>query len=276
MTRTAFETDGNGTLFSPWKTPVNIAAEAEGSIHNDGTAQQLGLEGGWIAGSIHMEQFAPLLIERFGEAWLSAGTMSVYFRNATLSGQSVRARLMPFDRITGSARLEMEDEAGRIVCEGSACLGAPKSQTLLGERLAARQDTGPGPLLAGVKIGSRVAGIPSRIPEERLRQDLPGITAPIEAYTSGALPTNLAVDVLRAVETHLVCLPEGSVGLYGGIELQLTDGPLKAGVTYHCNGEIVAVGQTPKTETLWYSAEVFEQQKLKARMLMLSRIMRLG
>lgn len=273
MKEAEFEIDADGTLVGPWKKPVNIGADAQGSIHNDDTARQLGLQGGWIAGSIHMEQFAPLLIQWFGGLWLSTGTISVYFRNATLSGQSVRARLITSDTIMGSARLEMEDEAGRIVCEGTACIGSPKSPTLLTARLAAKQESRPGPLLAGVKVGTRVTGIQSRIPEERLLQDLPGITAPIADYAFGVLPANLAVDVLRVVEPHLVCLPEGTVGLYGGIELQMTDGPLKAGVTYECNGEVIAIGRTPRTETLWYSAEVFEQRSLKGRMLMLSRLM---
>jgi hypothetical protein len=274
MTLADFETGPDGTLIGVWRTPVNIAADAEGSIHNDETAKQLGLEGGWIAGSIHMEQFAPLLLERFGEDWLRRGTLSVYFRNATLSGQPVRVILEPVDRDTGEARLEMADEAGRIVCEGSACLGEPLISTLLRRRLETRTDSFAGPLLAGALARRRVEGIRSEIPEARLREDLPGITSPIDAYAAGVLPANLSIDVLRAVEPHLVQLPEGSVGLYGGIELQMIDGPLRAGITYQCAGEILGAGRTPRTETLWYAAEAFEQGRLMARMLMLSRIMR--
>jgi hypothetical protein len=276
MTDAAFETRGDGTLAGPWKTPVNIAAGAQGSIHNDETARRLGLDGGWIAGSIHMEQFAPLLLERFGKDWLRRGTLSVYFRNATLSGQPVRAFLAPADKDNGAAQLEMRDEAGRIVCEGLACLGPPLQPTPLRQRLVSSADGTPGPLLAGLEIGRRTSRVPARIPTERLRQDIPGVTAPISAYAEGALPANLSVDVLRAVEPHLVKLPAGSVGLYGGIELQMVEGPLRAGVTYHCNGEALASGQTPRTETLWYSAEAYEQDRLVARMLMLSRIMPLG
>jgi hypothetical protein len=146
--------------------------------------------------------------------------------------------------------------------------------TLLCSRLETRTDSGAGPLLAGALAGRRVEGIGSRIAEARLLQDLPGVTAPINAYAAGALPANLSIDVLRAVGPHLVQLPEGSVGLYGGIELQVIDGPLRAGTPYDCAGEILGAGRTPRTETHWYAAEAFEQDSLIARMLMLSRIMR--
>jgi hypothetical protein len=276
MTQADFETGPDGTLIGAWKTPVNIAADAVGSIHNDETAKQLGLDGGWIAGSIHMEQFAPLLLERFGAYWLKAGTMSVHFRNATLSGQPVRAFLGPVDPGTRFAGLRIEDEEGRIVCEGVAYTGEPSAVSPIRQRLAAHTGAASGPLLSSVDIGRTVKGIPSMIPESRLAQDLPGNTAPIPAYVSGALPANLVIDALRAVEPYLVELPSGCVGLYGSIELQVFDGPIEAGIRYTCNGEVLCVGQTPRTETLWYSSELLREGIPAARLLMMSRIMQLG
>jgi hypothetical protein len=275
MTQSDFKTEPDGMLIGAWKTPVNIAAHAEGSIHNDETAKQLGLEGGWIAGSIHLEQFAPLLLERFGPYWLNAGTMSAHFRNATLSGQPVRAMLGTADPGTRFAGVRMEDEAGRVVCEGVAFTGEPGAVTPIRKRLAANHAATPGPLLSDVEIGRKVENIPSMIPESRLAQDLPGITAPIAAYASGALPANLSIDALRAVEPHLVALPSGCVGLYGSIELQMLNGPIEAGIDYTCNGEVLCVGQTPRTETLWYSSELLREGRPVARLLMMSRIMQL-
>jgi hypothetical protein len=275
MTQADFEAGPDGTLIGAWKTPVNIAADAAGSIHNDETAKKLGLEGGWIAGSIHMEQFAPLLLERFGAYWLKAGTMSVHFRNATLSGQPVRAFLGPVDPATRFAGLRMEDEAGRIVCEGVAFTGEPSAVSPIRQRLATNHGAASGALLSAVEVGRNVKGIPSMIPESRLAKDLPGNTAPIEAYASGTLPANLAIDALRAVEPHLVELQSGCVGLYGSIELQVFDGPIEAGVDYTCNGEVLCVGQTPRTETLWYSSELLREGRPVARLLMMSRIMQL-
>jgi hypothetical protein len=275
MTLADFETGPDGTLIGAWKTPVNIAADAEGSIHNDETAKQLGLKGGWIAGSIHMEQFAPLLLQRFGAYWLEAGAMSVHFRNATLSGQPVRAFVGMIDPDTGFAGLTMKDEAGRIVCEGVAFTGEPVAVTPIRQRLAEHLGAARGPLLSAVEIGRTVRDIPSMVAELRLAQDLPGNTAPIEAYASGALPANLAIDALRAVEPHLVELPSGCIGLYGSIELQILNGPIQAGISYTCNGEVLCLGQTPRTETVWYSSELLREGSPVARLLMMSRVMQL-
>ena len=48
----------------------NWSADAgAGSIHDDDTAQELGFRGGTVAGDVHMNQFAPVLVQVFGEAW---------------------------------------------------------------------------------------------------------------------------------------------------------------------------------------------------------------
>ncbi|HKF76906.1 MAG TPA: hypothetical protein VKF59_12240, partial [Candidatus Dormibacteraeota bacterium] len=63
----------DGFLRSPVRAPVNLfAAGREGgrqgiNIHQDETARRLGFRGGTIPGSIHMDQFPPLLVEAFGE-----------------------------------------------------------------------------------------------------------------------------------------------------------------------------------------------------------------
>ncbi|HJP49543.1 MAG TPA: hypothetical protein QF611_00785, partial [Pseudomonadales bacterium] len=56
-------------LIGEWRKPVNTAANQKGGIHDDATATDLGFRGGTVAGSIHMEQFPPLLVELFGDDW---------------------------------------------------------------------------------------------------------------------------------------------------------------------------------------------------------------
>ena len=55
----------SATLAGEWGTPVNTAAHQKGGIHDDDTATDLGFRGGTVAGSIHMEQFLPLLLDVF-------------------------------------------------------------------------------------------------------------------------------------------------------------------------------------------------------------------
>ncbi|HIK71415.1 MAG TPA: hypothetical protein EYF99_15660 [Pseudomonadales bacterium] len=69
-------TEEQDVLIGPVRTPRNSAISAgAGSIHDQATAQKLGFRGGTVAGSLHMEQFSPLLIEALGDDWLSTGSM---------------------------------------------------------------------------------------------------------------------------------------------------------------------------------------------------------
>jgi len=264
---------GDGTLRGPWRTPYNIAAEAEGSIHNDETARELGLEGGWIAGSIHMEQFVPLFLKRFGPGWLETGGFSVYFKNATVSGQKVRASVAEGERGSEVSKIIMHDAEDRVVCEGEAWLNDRPAQTTLRSRIERFSDGKAGVILGGVQVGSSVRGVPSRVSAARLETDRAHVTEPIQAYKAGVLPPNLAIDTLRAVEPALIDLPEGGVGLYGGIELQMLDGPILAATDYSANGEVMAIGQTPQTGVLFYESELLDGDTTIARMIMMSRIM---
>src|SRR5687767_8251766 len=90
-----------GFLRGPERAPVNAALpearrpgrtrSAAGSIHDDKVATKLGFRGGTIAGSTHMDQFPPVLMEAFGPAWFETGGLSLTFRNATISGEPVIA-----------------------------------------------------------------------------------------------------------------------------------------------------------------------------------------
>jgi hypothetical protein len=81
----------DGVLAGPFRRPRNTAADVRGSIHDDATAKDLGFRGGTVAGSIHMEQFPPVLVRAFGERWFETGSLSTYFRNVTTDGEPVRA-----------------------------------------------------------------------------------------------------------------------------------------------------------------------------------------
>ena len=267
---------GDGTLKGPWRTPYNIAAEAEGSIHNDETAHELGLEGGWIAGSIHMEQFVPLFVKRFGPGWFETGGFSVYFKSATLSGQHVRATLFPRLDQSHASKFVMHDAEGLVVCEGEVWLGERPNETTLRSRLLRFNDNHAGPLLNDLTVGASVSDIPSQIDQVRLARDLRKITEPIQAYDQGVLPPNLAIDTLRAVEQNLLSLPDNAVGLYGGIEFQFIDGPICAGTEYTSSGKVLELGKTPRTEVLFYESDLFDGAAKIANMIMMSRIMSVG
>ncbi len=231
-------------------------------------------EGGLVAGSIHVEQFAPLLLHRFGETWLHQDVLSVYFRYAIRSSQPAWAILLPDDTLTGASPLRMEDEAGRLVCEGAAFRRRPDVLTPLRPLLAERVISPAGSLLSRVKAGRTVRGIVSVNSNSRLARDLPGIIAPLEAYGAVVLPADLAVDALRAVEPALALVPPHATGRNGRVELELINGPIWPDTPYTCNAEILSLGRTPpRAERLWHQSDLCKDTVHVARLLMLSRFL---
>jgi hypothetical protein len=258
-----------GTL----RSPRNISADAKGSIHDDATAQGLGLRGGTVAGSIHMEQFPPLLIRIFGDAWLKTGGLSLKFKTPTTDREPVRcfARTLSDTR----AAIWMEKEDGTRINEGTASLG-PDPKSALREHVAALKPHGELRMLAKARAGETVADVTASVAWERLARHLPGVTEKLSVYEEGALPPNLAIDALRAVETGLIPVDGPFVGLYGAIELQMLDGPLFADHGYIARGRVLGFDDSPKTEGVWYESTLRDPATGRdaASMIMHSRLMK--
>jgi len=89
-------------IAGPLRHPRNLEQSIPGSIHEDSTARKLGLRGGTVAGSLHMEQFPPLLVEALGEEWWRTGGLSLYFKYATTGGED-RARMLMMIRTMKAA-----------------------------------------------------------------------------------------------------------------------------------------------------------------------------
>ncbi len=64
-------------LESELRAARNWSADTKGSIHDDATAAKLGFRGGTVAGSIHMDQFPPLLLRAFGTRFFHDGALSL-------------------------------------------------------------------------------------------------------------------------------------------------------------------------------------------------------
>lgn len=271
-------------ITGPWRAPVNISLDAAGSIHDDRTAQQLGLRGGTVAGSIHMEQFPPLLIELFGEGWLKSGGLSLYFKHATTNGERVRCHADPPVRVReiSRARVWMETEAGDLVCEGTANGGGGDPNSTLRQRLAAATPPRELRILKHLQIGASVDGEPVRISGAALDKHLHVITEPLPCYRDAsllggrALPANFTIDALRACEKRLAPLPSPSVGLYGAIEVQMFAGPVFAERDYVVRSRIVGLGESPQTEVIWTESVLSDPKDMRdiASLLLMSRLMK--
>ena len=276
------ELDGN--LIGPYRRPVNPGQGAPGSIHNDAVAKQLGFRGGTIAGSIHMEQFPPLLEHAFGARWWQTGSLSLYFLNATLHQEPVRCGMrLPDAGNDVQVPVWMDHENDTRVCEGTASVGSPDAATALRQRLSNLRAPGETRILQGLEPGMPMGPLPARIRPEDQAERLAVITEPLDAYKADTgwgrpiLTPNMAVRALRRPESTLA-LPNarGSVGLFGAIELCNLAGPAFVDREYLATGEVLAVGETPKSEYYWYESQLHDPQGGEAvmSMIMMLRFMK--
>lgn len=262
-----------------WCRPVNTSADEKGGIHDDATAQNLGFQGGTIAGSIHMEQFVPLLVEHFGEQWWSRGGMSLYFLAATVDHEPVQCKVESV--APERAKIWMERENGDLVMQGTASLG-PDQDSELNQRLKTVRPASDIRILRHVVIDKLSARHPVNMPAASIDERLAVITESLPCYANSeqfggrVLPPAPFVHAFRVVEQEIAPLDGPFVGMFGAIELQYLNGPVFAERDYSAIGRVLAVSESPKTEILWYEAtlrDVSSQQDV-ARMIKMDRLMK--
>ena len=269
-------------LAGPVRTPRNLAAGVAGSIHDDATAVALGFRGGTVAGSIHMDQFAPLALRAFGNGWFEDGSLSLYFRHATTDGEPVRAFIeQPLRQRDVQTRAWATTGDDVVVAEGTAGRGNPAETSALRSRDMRLVDPAQLRILAAFKPGVVLGDVTLRPNGERQRQriDQNGMTEPLDWYTgpspwggSIAAPSTV-VDLLYARLLDDAKESMGDhVGLFGAIEIRFRSGPVLLDSRYRVTGEVVAVSQTPKTEVMWFDSRAYDQSaELVADMRMMLR-----
>lgn len=255
-------THHDGRIVGPLRRSVNQAQEAENSIHNDAVASKLGFRGGTVAGSIHLELFPPLLIDAFGERWLERGSLSINFRNPTTDREAVRASLsapVATTDVQVDARIERED--GLLVGEGTASVGDAEEPSALHAIDLARFAAESPRILAGVNAGDDIP--PADVHMSRKAQDdrLDVITEVLDCYTDpsrwGGIVAGPGTLVHYLYAHPAATVGEGAgraVGLFGAIEVRHVNGPLLLDRTYTVSGKVLSVGESPKTEYVWFDS----------------------
>jgi hypothetical protein len=256
-------------ITGPVRTPRNRSASATGSIHDDATATALGFRGGTVAGSIHMDQFPPLLLTAFGPRWFEAGSLSLYFRHATTDGESVQARLLqpPDDGSDAQVRAWATTLDDVLVADGTAAAGNPQERSALQSRDMRPEDPAGLRILKALRVGDALGQCRSTADGTRQRAVIDGgaMTEPLDWYT-GASPWGgpiaapsavvnlLYVDLLRGIRDSM----GEHVGLFGAIEIRFVTGPVFLDRAYAVTGEILALSQTPKTEVMWFDSRALD------------------
>ena len=274
----------DGAIRGPLRRSRNMSQDAKGSIHDDATASKLGFRGGTVAGSIHMELFPPLLMQAFGQRWWERGTLSTYFLNATTDAEAVRAfvRQPAVDGADTQVDVWVEREDGMRVAEGSASVGEVSEATALLRRPLDRFEAGDLRILNGITPGREFEPVQVAVDPERQQQRMAVITEPLDWYVGAspwggsiAMPTSTVQALYAKSMATLRGQMGGAVGLFGAIELRNINGPVFVDQPYTVTGHVVAVGQSPKTEYMWFETGMDDAAgKRVAEMRMLLRWMK--
>jgi hypothetical protein len=261
----------------------NGALEEKGSIHDDATASKLGFRGGTVAGSVHMDQFPPLLLRLFGPRFFEEGGLSLYFQNATIDRELVRAYAEEPAPGATQIRVYMRRADGMEVCDGTATLGDHSHSALRTRDLRPSDSAGLRILSAlrpGMDLGTAKVRLGAERQQERIARGL--CSGPLDWYTSDSpwggpiAAPSAAVELLWAPPTRALREHTGrAVGLFGAIEVAHLTGPIFLDATYTVTGRVAAVGESPKTEYLWFDSLASDERgRAVASMRMLLRFMK--
>jgi acyl dehydratase len=161
----------------------------------------------------------------------------------------------------------MERPDGELVAGGTASVGAPTEPTHLEQVDLRPGDPDALRILAGVRPGDRLPGHEIALDPRHLvaRIEAGALTEPIDWYTGGspwggpvANPSTV-VQLLRNRPGDFGPHVGQAVGLFGAIEVRHHHGPVLFGERYRVDGEVVAVGSSPRTEYVWYDTRATDQ-----------------
>jgi len=236
-----------------FRSPHNGFQQAPGSIHNDEVAAKLGFKGGTVPGSVHMDQFAPMLVEAYGADWFSRGNMSLHFTQATVDREEVKAVMQA---ASPRSRLTMFNGDGVQVCIGTAGGETRDPESEMSRRMAAQAPAEALRILAGYQVGDVNVDIPMRIEREALNKALGRITERLPLYDEGILPPSHLVRLAHISRPTVLAKVNQSVGLFGALEIRIADGPLTADHDYVGRTTMLKLTESPKTENAWYDVDI--------------------
>ena len=253
-----------GVVSTGVKNPRNLSPRSHGTIHDDEVANKLGFRGGAIAGSIHLDQFGPAMVETFGQQWFETGSLGLYFLHPLLDMEPVEGTVhigdSPLPLVDARCDVHMTTPDGIAVAEGTASVGTVSSSSPVLTRDRRPCDPTTLRMLSKATIGMELpAVIESPYKGDQRDRIAHGImTAPLDWYVDespwgGAICSPLTVsrlmtsDVMKPLER----LVGRTVGLYGALELHQINGPLFLDEDYVVTAVLTDVSDTPKTEVAW-------------------------
>lgn len=262
------------TISGPFRGPKQMLAaqEYDGhlSIHDDETAEKLGFVAGPIEGPTHFSQFVPLLTHLWGQEWFETGCLSAHYQNMVVEGEEVQATVGIPNQGQNTVAVSAKKADGTPVLTGSASIGVEHDPSELDQRMQRLRTSDRLIILRDVHVGDKGAESERVIMDYdqhlgnsypfTLRQKLAVITedSPLHTAEGEASPWGRPI-----IPLEMVCVlcsynnkakwktREPHIGLFADLEIGMIKGPLFVGQEYRLEREVVAVGETRRTEGFW-------------------------
>ncbi len=283
------------TLRGPLRKPAQMLQAQEygghASVHDDATAEKLGLRGAPIEGPTHFSLYPPLMEKIWGKAWFESGCISAHYQNMVIEGEETQAFVEWPEAGATTTKAWVVKGDGSPVHEASASIGP--GETLLGMRLKELRPPGKLIIMQDLKVGMKIEDDrPVRMDPDQnmgslypfsLNEKLAKITENSPWYSDAKsshwgraiIPLEM-ISVLaqyssRASGRESAFPTRGpALGLFVDQEIRLIDGPLFVGEDYLVSREIVALSESKRVENCWVRTRLFDRtgKKQVAEMLL--------
>jgi len=261
------------TLTGPFRSPRQMlddqSYDGHASVHDEQTAESLGLAGAPIEGPTHFSQVDPLAVSLWGHAWFERGCISSHFTAMVIDGEEVQAVATPTG--PGAARIDAVKRDGTAVLTGTASIGPDHPPTELDQRRARLGDPGELFIIDQLAVGQRSTKpvtVAMTYEESNgdlypfsLAQKLDQITertpwySPDRASDSpwgcAIVPTEMISVLAHKAAGEGFSVRGPALGLFIDLEVRMFAGPIFVDADYVLEREIIGLGQSRKVESYW-------------------------
>ncbi|MBV9662194.1 MAG: hypothetical protein JO337_13655 [Acidimicrobiales bacterium] len=259
---------GAGEVRGPVREARNYL---QGGLHSGEQARRYGFpDSGAIGANMHVDRFPPVLVEAFGQAWISDGWLSAYFENVAASGTHVQV-VLAVDESGRLGRVSLVDADREVtIAQGNAGLGS-YGRTELAERDLRLSDPsklrGFAELTTGTVIGDEVrtaseAEQLGRIQAGEIDDALDCWSEASDEWGGVVACPSTVVSILfdstgRSPAASWVRrkFPDAAT-MFGALELRSVGAPILLDRPYRVTTRVVGVGASPRTEYCWWDSEV--------------------
>jgi len=272
----------DGFMYGLWRESINAARNAKGSIHDNATAQKIGMRGGTVAGTVHLDLFAPLIQQIFGKTWFEHGTLSMFYTFAAVDKEIVRAVVQKPPKGARDTQVEcrVELQNGLKVSErGTISIGNPKERPYVQTLELKNAPKDQLRILKGLNIGDELGPKDVVAKSDNIKARLANAEDTIDWYTGSpwlepVVPLSHLFGLFHIFDNSQF----KAVPFFGATEFQIMNGPVLANTLYSAKNKVICVGIGDRTEFFWLDGWLYEKgtSKVVATMRHLHRYMKAG